>query len=124
MTHLAFIRKMARSRIIAVLVLSAAMLCGTEEKKREETVEIRVVAIAGSDSAKKENRLLVLGQSAYRTIEALMKALRGFSGHPEVHIVIYGACDASAPRLSSGEIETIRQACAKAGVQFTFYPAG
>ena len=112
------------TKILVLLVLSSVLLFGAEEKMPEKKIEIRVVCYAQSDSSKKENRLLVVGQTAYRSVEELKNFIATFPKRSEVQFVVYGTCDASDPRLTSEELSEIKASCIKAGVQFTYFPGG
>jgi hypothetical protein len=109
--------------VFCSLLVAALALSATEEMKAEK-VEIQVVSFE-HDFGKKAERLLVIRSTAYRDFAALKKSIPSFSRQkPPVHFVVYGMCETSSPSFSSKEIEELTEACAKAGVQFTYFPAG
>lgn len=85
---------------------------------------IRVVSYANSDSSKQENRLLIVGQSAYRSVDELKKLIKLFSSRPQTHFKIYGTCFPDDPRLTPEELTELKDACTKDGVRFTYFMGG
>lgn len=111
-------------RVIWMLLLVSTALCAGDAKKPVEKLEIRVARYAGPIGATEETRVLIVGQTAYRSFAELTKAIAAFRGHPETHLVVYGTCDAADPRLTPEEIETLKRVCSESGRPFTYYPGG
>ena len=104
--------------------LMAAMTLNAAEEGRAERVPIQVVSFE-PDSGRKPERVFVIRATAYRDFAALKKAIPGYSRYkPTVHFVVYGMCDTSVPGFSPEDIDELAGVCAKAGVQFTYFPAG
>jgi hypothetical protein len=112
--------------LFLLISLVVSGLVAAEDKPREEDrVEVRVVRLAGGDGSKKENRLLVFGYDAFRTVDELKQRIAIYRGLPRVlHVVIHGVDVAGAPRLTSDEIEDLRRFCLGLDLRFTYVPGG
>jgi hypothetical protein len=111
-------------KLILLTALSISAVFAAEKNKPDKVVVIQVVAYARSDVTKAENRLFILGDTAYRNLDELKQAIPAFSENPEVHLMLYETDISPAPRLTSKEIDELAAACSKAGVHFTYRPGG
>lgn len=119
-----------RENIMKLFIISAftvilASLCMADERPERRT-EIVVATFADADPKEEKEKLFVIGNRIYRTIEEVAKRISGSGGYPsfQTHFVIYGTCDLFDPRLNSEEIDILRTASEKAGVLFTYFPGG
>jgi hypothetical protein len=116
-------------KIISLVFLTFCCLStafAAEGKQSEEDrIELRVVRFADSDATRKENRLLIFGADAFRSVDQLKKRIAAFRSLPRVlHLVVHGSCFPDTPHLTSEEIDDLRQFCKEQGLRFTYYPAG
>jgi hypothetical protein len=116
-----------KTRHVALLIslLVSAVVAAEDKPREEDRVEVRIVRLAEGAGSQQDNRLLIFGYDAYRTLDGLKKRIAPYEGLPRVlHVVIRGVDVAGTPRLTSDEIDDLRQFCVGHGLRFTYFPGG
>ncbi len=109
-------------KTFAILWLSllASFALGTEAKVLEVRLDVTVVTYAKADPRDEKNRLLIMGQTAFRTFNEFKEAIHDLAKHrgTQYEVVLHRSDVIWAPDLERKELKELKDFCDQLGIRF------